>query len=492
MTALPRKNRLVLWLSLIVALGFLSTSLLGYLAARGTIRGNLTKRELPLTGDSVYSEVQRELVRPVSVSKQMAQDTFLRDWVTGGERDVGQISRYLARIQAQFGTNTSFFVSEATRRYYSGKGVAQTVRETDPRARWYFRVKAMQGDYELNVDPDLVNRNTMTVFINYRLLGDEGRFLGVTGVGVTINTLRALLGRLETRYGQQVYFVSKSGEVVLSSLQASGLPERSRRGSIRTLPGLSEIAAQVLAGAGQPITTSYHLGRSTVQVNSRFVPELGWYLVVEQDEAGAVAPFLRLLGINLAVGVLATLLVLGLTMLTVGRFQRRLEELATFDTLTGLTNRGVGEVLLEQSLRETGRSKAPLSLVLFDIDDFKQINDAHGHATGDAVIRTVARLARDALREGDILIRWGGEEFMAVLGGCAAAQASMVAEELRNVIADHEFGVGQPVTISLGAAQYRMGDLSSATTAQADQALYQAKRTGKNRVASAGDTAPLS
>jgi diguanylate cyclase (GGDEF)-like protein len=480
MTALPRKDRLVLWLSLIVALGFLGTSLLGYLAARSTIRGNLIERELPLTGDSVYSEVQRELVQPVSIAKQMAQDTFLRDWVTGGERDVGQVSRYLERIQGQFGTDTSFFVSEATRQYYYGQGVAQTVQKSDPDDSWYFRVRQMREEYELNVDPDLAHQGTMTVFINYRLLGEGGRFLGVTGVGVTINTLQARLARLETRYGQQVYFVSRAGEVVLSSQQDASL-----RGSVRTLPGLSDIAAQILAVQERPVTSSYRRGNSTVQVQSRYLPELGWFLVVEQDEAEAVAPFVRLLGVNLGIGVLATLLVLGLTMLTVGRFQRRLEQLATFDTLTGLTNRGVGEVLLEQSLRETGRSKAPLSLVLFDIDDFKRINDDLGHATGDAVIRTVARLARDALREGDILIRWGGEEFMAVLKGCAAAQAFTVAEELRNVIADHEFGVGQPVTISLGTAQYQSGDLSSATTAQADSALYQAKRAGKNQVAAA-------
>ena len=110
-----RKNRLILGLSLLLVAGFLLTSLASYFVSLASLRKQIVSHELPLTRDSVYSEVQRDLLRPVFLASLMAHDTFLRDWVTKGEKSPEEVTRYLKEIQEEYGAFTSFFVSDRTR-----------------------------------------------------------------------------------------------------------------------------------------------------------------------------------------------------------------------------------------------------------------------------------------------------------------------------------------------------------------------------------------
>ena len=163
------KYRLLAWLSFILVAGFLTTSIGAYVVSSHAIRDGITHDALPLTGDNIYSEIQKDLLRPVFISSLMAHDTFLRDWILGGERDVGQIKRYLKEVKEKYGAMSSFLVSERSRKYYYADGVLKTVRPESVADKWYFRVRAMKAPYEINVDYDMANRNTMTVFINYRV-----------------------------------------------------------------------------------------------------------------------------------------------------------------------------------------------------------------------------------------------------------------------------------------------------------------------------------
>jgi diguanylate cyclase (GGDEF)-like protein len=476
-----QKSRLLWWLGIILTVGFLGSSLLGYMAARNTVRDNIVNQGLPLTSDTVYSEVQRELLRPISISAQMAENTFLRDWMLAGETDIGPVVRYLRNIKDRFGADTSFFISERTRKYYHPLGLRQVVRENDPKDAWYFRTRGLKTPYELNADPDEANRDKMTVFINYRLLNANGTFLGVTGVGITLNSLQKLLEGIEKRFERRVYFADTSGKIVLANNKDLKLG-----GSLQSIPKLKDITTRLLNKNAVTTSASYQNGNSMVQVHSKFVPELKWFLIIEQDEANAIAPFTRLLLINLAVGAIATVLVLALTVLAVNKYQARLEQLATMDSLTGAVNRSTGEVILEQVRKDAMRSKSAFCVVLFDIDDFKRVNDTHGHAIGDVVIRTVSGMAAAAVRGSDTLVRWGGEEFLMVFKDCSLEQAGRVAEEIRKRIAAHDFALRNPITISLGVAQHVHEEASTDLTIRADAALYAAKHRGKNRVEIAG------
>ncbi|MDE2088482.1 MAG: GGDEF domain-containing protein, partial [Gammaproteobacteria bacterium] len=135
--------------------------------------------------------------------------------------------------------------------------------------------------------------------------------------------------------------------------------------------------------------------------------------------------------------------------------RRRLEDLATFDHLSGLLNRRSMENLLAQEHARAQRHKRPYSLLLFDIDRFKLINDSYGHGVGDQVLIRLAQVIRGALRQSDSVARWGGEEFLCLLPETGCDEAMIVAEHLRHHIADHPIQMDERsirITVSIGLA----------------------------------------
>ncbi len=173
----------------------------------------------------------------------------------------------------------------------------------------------------------------------------------------------------------------------------------------------------------------------------------------------------------------------------------RLESLATTDLLTGLPNYLALATLLEHEGERARRYGHPLSMLFFDGDRFKQVNDTYGHATGDIVLRELGERASSVLRAGDTMGRFGGEEFLVLLPETDEQEARGVAERLRSAVATspmamHAVKDGIAVTVSIGVASYP-GDGATASEAreQADQAMYWAKRFGRNQVRTAAEAA---
>ncbi len=159
-----------------------------------------------------------------------------------------------------------------------------------------------------------------------------------------------------------------------------------------------------------------------------------------------------------------------------------LQRLATTDRLTGAWNRAHLEETLVGEMGRAERYQQPLSLLIFDIDHFKAINDTHGHLVGDEVLIELIRRIRAHLRAVDVLARWGGEEFVLLLPHCGAAEALQVAEKLRALVAESPFPVAGWVTASFGLAQWQPKESLDTWLKRADDALYAAKAAGRNRV----------
>ena len=160
------------------------------------------------------------------------------------------------------------------------------------------------------------------------------------------------------------------------------------------------------------------------------------------------------------------------------------EAAANTDALTGLPNRRHTLTFLEHALAGARDNDAPLAVAIFDIDHFKRINDVHGHGVGDEVIRRVAQRAKAALREEDLVGRFGGEEFVCIFQRSSAQAAELVAERIRKAIegSGRSGDNGPPATVSIGLAVYS-GDATAQDLLQrADEALYIAKRDGRNRL----------
>ncbi|MGX7895789.1 diguanylate cyclase [Tsuneonella sp. HG222] len=165
------------------------------------------------------------------------------------------------------------------------------------------------------------------------------------------------------------------------------------------------------------------------------------------------------------------------------RLATEAQRLANTDVLTGMANRRCALATLDKMLLQARREGTPLSLVMFDIDHFKQVNDRHGHGVGDEVLVRVARIAQAMVRADDLVGRLGGEEFVWLLPGIAEAGAARLAERLRQAIAGNTGRSGlPPVTVSVGLACRRSDESASDLLVRADKALYFAKDDGRNRV----------
>jgi diguanylate cyclase (GGDEF)-like protein len=158
---------------------------------------------------------------------------------------------------------------------------------------------------------------------------------------------------------------------------------------------------------------------------------------------------------------------------------------ASTDPLTGMSNRLKFDQALAGEVLRAERYKTPLSLIFYDIDYFKAVNDTHGHQTGDNVLKHMSRFVAGNIRGVDTLARWGGEEFAIMLPSCDGGIAAVAAEKLRSGIGLLTFDTAGRVTCSFGVAQYVEGDTAFALVARADHALYRAKVNGRNRVESA-------
>jgi len=155
------------------------------------------------------------------------------------------------------------------------------------------------------------------------------------------------------------------------------------------------------------------------------------------------------------------------------------------DPLMGIFNRGHVFGRLYDLLEVAGRGEGVISLLLFDVDHFKRVNDDHGHVVGDAVLRRVARIVGERLPPEAVFGRFGGEEFIVVLPGMEIAAATSLGEALRRAVDEADDPVGPAVSISVGVASARTGTASDHLIESADQALYRAKRGGRNRVEAA-------
>lgn len=471
------KRRLILLLCVLLAGGFVATSLASYFVSKSLMREALVSRELPLTSDNIYSEIQRDLLRPIFISSLMAQDTFLRDWALAGEKGDDAVTHYLDEIMKKYGMFTTFFISEKTRVYYHASGILKKVREDEPRDLWYWRVRKMSQDYELNVDPDMAHRDTMTIFINYRVLDYQGNFIGITGVGLAVDSVRGIIENYQQRYQRNVFFINKDGDVVI---KAAGVYDNFKK--LEQIPGYGPLTREILSADHG----SFHYRRDgdTVQVNSRYIPELNWRLIVEQSEDPSLATLRQTLWLNLGVCLVVSIVILVAASLTVNYYQGRLEILATTDKLSGLYNRRAFEVLFEQSLKENERLPMTLSVILFDVDYFKSINDTYGHATGDRAIAELAKILLANIRASDIACRWGGEEFLALARDCDTKRAFELAEKLRHVVETSPMDInGETIrmTVSLGVAEHAHGESMDQLLHRADQAMYAAKEAGRNR-----------
>ena len=206
------------------------------------------------------------------------------------------------------------------------------------------------------------------------------------------------------------------------------------------------------------------------------------------DESGYLIGLKRLLGMpSLLIALILTAFVFTVLFSLYRIENEKLMEIATHDLMTGCLNRRAGTRLLENAIKSAERNKTPISMLLFDIDRFKSVNDNWGHLVGDRVLKRVARIVKSKVRSTDSVIRTGGEEFVVLLPNTDAKNAAVTAEKLRTALEEFEHPSVGRVTSSFGLAEKKKDESFLQWYKRVDDALYHAKETGRNRVFNADD-----
>ena len=164
------------------------------------------------------------------------------------------------------------------------------------------------------------------------------------------------------------------------------------------------------------------------------------------------------------------------------KLNKELQQMVHTDPLTGAKNRLAFIKRITEEIERAKRYEAPLSIIMFDIDHFKKINDTYGHNVGDNVLKGMVKIVEEHLRKSDNLYRTGGEEFIVILPNTDIEKAEIVAEKIREAICKTKFEKVGRVTISIGVTQVTEDDDEDTVTSRVDEALYRAKNTGRNKV----------
>ena len=475
-----KKNRLKLIALIIIIIytGFVATIITSYLVSRTALRNQIDNNSLPLTSDNIYSEISRDLLRPVFISSTMANDTFLRDWVINGENDITKITRYLKEIQDKYETVTSFFISDKTSLYYHTIGILKKISKESWRDEWYFKILDLENNYDINIDYDMANNDEITVFVNYKVYDYSHNLIGVTGVGLTLNKIQKLIESYSDKYQCDVFFTDETGNITLSTGDSY-----KNTNSIINISGLAE-HSDIIFKQSQ---TNF-LYKNDKKINkhffSRYIPEFKWYLIVEKEEGEYFKKLRYSLFINLLISTVLALIIFYFTYNLVTLFQENLEKIATHDQLTSVYNRRGFTMIFEESLHELERLIDNISLIIIDIDNFKTINDTWGHAAGDMVLKNITKSITDNIRNSDIVCRWGGDEFLILLKNCRTENLLKISENIREGVMTSPTvykDIKINTTVTLGIATFRENEDLDELVDRADKALYLAKYKGRNR-----------
>jgi len=343
---------------------------------------------------------------------------------------------------------------------------------------------------------------------------DDGLFLGALSAKINLTGLTDMLHERSANGSRDLSVITEQGRVVISSAGNSAELMRTAWPAATT--------RELFEHEGQTVNQTRARGRDVVAVVQR-IPQLRWAVVAETRMRTVVLIVALLVAVGLVGFIVSVILTGPLVRLTeaagrlsagdlsvelpsgggevgyltrafntlVSRLREKeshseLEKLSLTDSLTGLYNRRHLMGTLASEVQRSRRLRRSFTVLLADVDRFKQYNDTHGHLAGDAALVKIAEVFRKTTRQVDCVARYGGEEFVVMLLECTMATAAIVGERVRARVAEQDLGPGS-LTVSIGLAEYpEGGETPEELIATADAAMYQAKSSGRNQVVIAG------
>lgn len=462
---------------LIILAGFSAMALTSYNTYSKIIDDDVVNIS-KLTSTNIYSDIRNELTKPIFVSLTMANDSFLKDWlrheqVNSTVEYQEKLKQYLLGIKEKYNYDSVFLVSDNSKNYYHFNGLNKVVSENNPHDVWYYTFANSGLVYDMDVDTDEANQEHLSVFVNCRMTDEDGKFMGVTGVGLEMDHVQGLLRTFEEEYDLKallfgedgtVQIDTNSGGISTENVFSTDMLSKNRQKIIK-----NHEALQVFQFKEQPFYGYYIV---------RYVEELNWYLLVKKDTSVLVRSMYAQTARDALIYVAVIICVLIIINGIVRKNDKLKLSLMRTDLLTGLPNRRGFNEYLSKAVSDTP-ALGSLFVFVFDIDNFKTVNDFHGHLIGDSVLHAIGRLASDVFDEKGLVCRWGGDEFAGYYFGDRQEVTQALERFFEAVRNDPSFKL-YSTTVSLGITRVYGIDTPDTLIYRADQALYKAKGSGKN------------
>jgi len=490
-------------------------SLIAYAQSRRALTEKITQ-ELVTTGSQAGREADVWLKERLYDLRVFANSSVVSETVAR-RGQVGRLEDYLNSVRARFADYEELQLVDA-----DAGLVASSVRGASPVRLPEGWERTFKSSRSLVGEPYWDEKaQKIIVILGVPVLQGDGRIAGALVARANFGELTQVLRVFSARSVGHVYLATGQGTLIADS--RSGPADRKTKD---LAPG---VADRLLAADGEVVE---HRDIDGIEVlgSAQRLSQAAWLAVADMPVADAYGQATRLRNVAfLVIGVLLVVIAVVAYWLTalIARPLRRLtsaaaqvsagdlpvelpaggggevgyltqvfntmveslrkhhdelERLSTTDTLTGLSNRRHLMNFLAQEIERAKRADRPFSILMLDVDHFKKYNDTHGHQAGDEVLARIGTVLRNSIRPYDCAARYGGEEFLVTLSGTSLDPAEESAERIRKRVRAEQFEAGS-VTISIGVAEYpSQGDTAKAVIGQADAALYEAKRAGRDRV----------
>lgn len=283
-----------LLISVVLLVGFFMTAFFSYRANYQATLNNI-EQVASLTGEGIHYQLTTMLTKPVNVSLTMAHDSLLVEQLSyepenmDSQEYVARIQTYLRTYRDKYGFDSVFLVSSATRRYYNFNGIDRVLAEGDPENEWYFDLMNSDQGYSMNVDNDEVDGsdNAITVFVNCKVRDSFGDVLGIVGVGIRISYLKDFLKRYEDQYNMEICLLNEDGVIEVSTTYTGY-----SKSDWFSVSGQESIRNSILDWKDDTrnlgLWTQSAQGQGKSYIVTRYIPDLSWHLVIEQNSEDTV------------------------------------------------------------------------------------------------------------------------------------------------------------------------------------------------------------
>jgi diguanylate cyclase (GGDEF)-like protein len=359
-----------------------------------------TSERLSALSTDVERSINDVISQTVSVSRTIANDTFLtslleRENETNQQEISDLLASYTDKLENIFSYEWVFIASEQTKAYYSSSGIYQILDVESEEDSWYSDFVNLNKEYDVSVGTDNDSPDTATFFVDVRIVNDEGDFLGICGVAVKMDDLKAVISEYEDEYDVTVLFVDENKELQLDGEEADF-------NDIDLDEGQNE---QILVN---------RMGLEADYTIVKYIDQLGWHMIIRGYD-----PFNQTVDLFLIIfTTFSSILVLIIAVLCLSYIVKRNQVLyrsSYKDDMTGLYNRRAYDDKRKE-LRKMD-SIRNYTVIVFDINGLKAANDNLGHFAGDEMIRGASKIIGDVFGEQGQCFRIGGDEFVAILEG---------------------------------------------------------------------------